>query len=204
MGGSLIIERLNEETQVHHAEADADLDVLFRHDASASHYMLYLMRLYGFEAPLESALLTTPALDLMVNLRERSRASFIAQDLLALGLRPALVAELPMCLTIPSFRGAAEALGWMYVVERSTLAHSVIRHHLLTTIPSEMKRASSYLQSYSGVVGTRWRKFGVTLDNVARHPAIADRIIASANEAFRCQRRWLQQDQGQPSVRVAG
>jgi len=29
---------------------------------------------------------------------------------MALGLRPNEVAELPMCLTIPSFRGAAEAL----------------------------------------------------------------------------------------------
>lgn len=204
MGSSLIIERLNEETQVHHAEADSDLDVLFRRDASVSNYMLYLMRIYGFEAPLESALLSTPTLDLMVNLKERGRAAFIAQDLLALGLRPTLVADLPTCLNIPSFRGAAEALGWMYVVERSTLAHSVIRHHLLTKLPTEMQNASRYLQSYSGVVGTRWRKFGVTLDNVARHPQIADRIVASANEAFRCQRRWLQHDQHQPSVRAAG
>jgi heme oxygenase len=204
MGASLMIERLNEETRNHHAEADADLDVLFHRDASVSHYMLYLMRLYGFEAPLESTLATTPALDLMVNLKERSRASFIAQDLLGLGLRPTLVADLPMCLTIPSFRGAAEALGWMYVIERATLAHSVIRHHLLTLLPDEMKRASSYLQSYSGVVGTRWRKFGVILDNVARHPAIADRIVASANDAFRCQRRWLQTEQQTTAARAAG
>lgn len=204
MGASLMIERLNEETRAHHAEADADLDVLFHRDASATHYMLYLMRVYGFEAPLESTLATTPTLDLLVNLKERTRASFIAQDLLALGLRPNHVAELPMCLTIPSFRGAAEALGWMYVIERTTLAHSVIRHHLLTRLPDEMKRASSYLQSYSGVVGTHWRKFGASLDNVARHPAIADRVVASANEAFRCQRRWLQREQQTTVARAAG
>ena len=204
MAVSLMIERLNEETQVHHAEADSDLDALFHREATTSHYMVYLMRIYGFDAPLESTLLMTPALDLMVNLKERSRASFIAQDLLALGLEPSLVADLPMCLTIPSFRGAAEALGWMYVVERATLAHSVIRHHLLTLLPDEMKRASNYLQSYVGVVGHRWRRFGSVLDNVARHPAIADRIIASANDAFRCQRRWLQRDQQTTAVRYAG
>lgn len=204
MGGSLMIERLNEETQAHHAEVDADLDGLFRRDVSTSDYMVYLMRIYGFEAPLESTLLTTPALDLMVDLKERSRASLIASDLLALGLNPTLVAELPTCLTIPSFRGAAEALGWMYVVERSTLAHSVIRHHLITRLPDEMKTASSYLQSYAGVVGQRWRKFGVILDNVARLPAIADRIVVSANEAFRCQRRWLHHEEQTAAVRVAG
>lgn len=199
-----MIERLNEETSNHHAEADSDLDVLFRKDATSTDYMLYLMRIYGFEAPLESTLVMTPALDLMIDLKERSRAGLIASDLLALGLRPSQVADVPMCLTVPSFRGAAEALGWMYVVERATLAHSIIRHHLLTKFPTVMARASSYLQSYSGVVGTRWRKFGATLDHVARHPAIADRLVASANEAFRCQRRWVQQDQVGPGARAAG
>lgn len=204
MAVSLMIERLNEETQAHHAAADADLDVLFGSDATTSHYMLFLMRLYGFEAPLESTLVMTPTLDLMVNLKERNRAAFIAKDLRALGLESTLVAELPMCLTIPSFRGAAEALGWMYVIERSTLAHSVIQHHLNTRLPEEMKSASSYLQSYAGVVGQRWRKFGAILDNVARYPAISDRIIASANDAFRCQRQWRQHDEQTAAVRVAG
>ncbi len=203
MGASLMVERLNEETQVHHAESDSDLDVLFHRDAKISHYMLYLMRIYGFEAPLESSLAMTPTLDLMVNLRERSRASFIAQDLLALGLKPSVIADLPLCLTVPSFRGAAEALGWMYVAERATLAHSVIRHHLLTRLPDEMKSASNYLQSYASVVGQRWRKFGAVLDNVARHPSVADRIVTSANEAFRCQRRWLQHNEHTAAVRAA-
>ncbi|MDB4963363.1 MAG: hypothetical protein JWP01_3362 [Myxococcales bacterium] len=194
-----MIERLNEETCLHHGDTDTDIDSLFRPDASATHYMLFLMRIYGFEAPLESSLMMTPALDLMINLRERSRSSMIAADLMKLGLRANDVAELPHCLTIPNFRGAAEALGWMYVIERATLAHSVIRHHLLTRLPIEMKSASTYLRSYSGVVGKRWRQFGSTLDHVARHPAIADRIVASANEAFRCQRRWLQNEH-QPAV----
>jgi heme oxygenase len=186
-----MVERLNDETRVHHTDTDADLDVLFRTDSTATHYMLYLMRVYGFEAPLESSLAMTTTLDLMIDLRERSRASQLATDLMALGLRANQVAELPQCLAIPNFHGAAEALGWMYVVERATLAHSVIRHHLLTRLPDQMATASAYLQSYAGVVGKRWREFGATLDNVARHPAVADRIVASANEAFRCQRRWL-------------
>lgn len=199
-----MVERLNEETRIHHADTDADLDVLFRTHSSATDYMLYLMRVYGFEAPLESSLAMTTTLDLMINLRERARASHLAADLMALGLRANQVADLPQCLSIPNFRGAAEALGWMYVVERSTLAHSVIRRHLLTRLPHQMESASTYLQSYAGVVGKRWREFGATLDNVARHPVIADRIVSSANEAFRCQRRWLQNDQLGPTARAAG
>jgi heme oxygenase len=204
MAASWMIERLTEETRLHHGDSDADLDLLFRPDASATHYMLFLMRIYGFEAPLESSLSTTPTLDLMINLRERARASLLASDLMQLGLRPSDVAQLPQCLTIPMFRGAAEALGWMYVIERSTLAHSVLRHHLLTRLPIEMANASSYLLSYAGVVGKRWRQFGAMLDHVARHSAIADRVVASANEAFRCQRRWLQHEHQTVAARAVG
>jgi heme oxygenase len=93
-----------------------------------------------------------------------------------------------------SSASAAEALGWMYVVERKTLAHCVMRRHMLTRLPREMRNAANYFSCYTGVVGSRWRKFGATLDDVARTPELANRILDAANEAFRAQRRWIQQD----------
>lgn len=189
-----MIERLNEETRGHHAEAESDFDLLFETETTPRHYLMFLIRVYGFEAPLESTLQMTPNLELMIDLKERTKAGCVAQDLMALGLRPNEIAELPQCLAIPQFKGAAEALGWMYVIERTTLAHSVVRRHLLTRLPREMRSASNYLSSYTGVVGTRWRKFGATLDDVAHMPELANRIVAAANEAFRCQRRWIQQE----------
>lgn len=191
---SWMIERLNAETRVHHAESEADFDILFASQTTPTNYMVFLMRLYGFEAPLESTLASTPNLELMIDLLERAKTDFLVRDLIALGLKPQTVAELPQCMAIPQFRGAAEALGWMYVVERTTLAHSVIRRHLATRLPREMRNASNYLSCYTGVVGMRWRQFGAVLDDVARLPAIADRVIVAANEAFRCQRRWIRQD----------
>jgi heme oxygenase len=197
-----MIERLNEQTRQHHAECQADFEVLFQTEASARDYLLYLVRIYGFEAPLESTLAMTPNLELMIDLKERMKAGYIAQDLMALGLRPVQIAELLQCLAIPQFRGAAEALGWMYVVERTTLAHSVLRRHLLTRFPREMRNASNYLSCYTGVVGARWRKFGATLDDVARQPATADRLVHAAVDAFRCQRRWIQQDSQDTRVAI--
>ena len=192
---SWMIERLNEETRAHHAEAEMDFDVLFQPETTPEHYLAFLLKTYGFEAPLESMLQMTQNLELVIDLKERTKAGYLAQDLMAMGLRPHEIAELPQCLAIPQFRGAAEALGWMYVIERTTLAHSVLRRHLQTRLPRELRNASAYLSCYAGVVGMRWRKYGATLDDVARHPAIADRVITAANDAFRCQRRWIQQDQ---------
>ncbi len=190
-----MVDRLDAETRIHHADADSDFDILFRERTTPDDYFVFLMRVYGFEMPLEAAFARTPNLDLMIDLTERQKAGLLTQDLLALGLRPDEIADLPQCLRVPQFRGAAEALGWMYVVERCTLAHSVIRRHLLTRLPREMRNASQYLQAYAGVAGTRWRMFGNVLDDVARQSAIADRIVDAANEAFRIQRRWVALDQ---------
>ena len=189
-----MIERLANETRAHHAEAEATFDVLFEAETTPRHYLMFLVSVYGFEAPLESMLAMTPNLELVIDLRERTKAGFLAQDLMTLGLRPNQIAELPQCLRIPQFHDAAEALGWMYVVERTTLAHSVLRRHLLTRLPRELRTASNYLSCYTGVVGARWRTFGATLDELARTPAIADRVVAAANDAFCCQRGWIQQD----------
>lgn len=191
---SWMIDRLNQETSVFHAEADRDIDTLFRPHVSVDDYRDYLVRSYGFEAPLESALALSSSLDMMLDLRSRARAGLIAQDLMRLGMRPSAVSELPMCLTVPQFRSTAEALGWMYLSERAALAHSIIRRHLMTCLPEAMVNASAYLQSAGGLLGTRWRQFGAALDEVATHPAVADRILASANEAFRGHRRWMMQD----------
>lgn len=197
-----MIERLNEGTREHHADAESDFDLLFEAETTPRHYLMFLVRVYGFEAPLESMLALTPNLELMIDLKERTKAGYLAQDLMALELKPAQIAELPQCLAIPQFRGAAEALGWMYVVERTTLAHSVVRRHLSTRLPREMRTAAHYLSSYTGVVGSRWRTFGATLDDVAQMPEIASRIIAAANEAFRCQRRWIGQDSQDTRVAI--
>jgi heme oxygenase len=85
---SWMIERLNEQTRTHHTDADADFDILFRDDASSTHYLVFLMRVYGFEAPLEASLVVTPNLDLMLDLRERQKTGLLTQDMLALGLLP--------------------------------------------------------------------------------------------------------------------
>jgi heme oxygenase len=192
--GSWMIGRLDLETRIHHADADAVCDLLFRPDTAAGDYLLYLVRQYGFHAPLESALAMTPGLELLIDLKERFRAGYIAEDLLSLGLRPTELTELPQCMAIPHFTSAATALAWMYVSERATLQHGVLRGHLLTTLPSELPRAQTYLSSYAGLAGSRWRQFGQALDGYARTTAVADEIVEAAHTAFRARAQWMNQD----------
>ncbi len=199
-----MLERLAEALGPYDAQADVELDALFCPEVGPSDYILFLIRAYGFEASLESAFAMTPNLALAVDLRGRARAGLIAEDLMRLGLRPVEVAELPQCLAIPVFRGIAEALGWLYVVERASLVHGVVHEQLRTRIPAEIARASAYLTASDGWLVRRWGELGRVLDEVGRHPAIADRVVQAACEAFPCRHAWMCQDPSRPRTRAVG
>jgi heme oxygenase len=201
-----VLFRVNEETQPHHAEADADVDrFLFKPDVSAADYRTYLGRIYGFLVPLEASLASAPGLDEVIDVRLRAKSALVVHDLLALGMSMAEVNDLPQCLSIPTFRGPAAALGWMYVVERPLLASAVLRGHLASYLGAEMVLASTYLSCYAGQVGAMWRDLGLAMDRVASTPAIADRIVMSAHEAFRALHRFRSHELTQPvSIRIAG
>jgi heme oxygenase len=200
-----MLHRLNEETEPHHADADADLDrYVFRSDVTRTHYRTYLARLYGFVVPLENALAHTPGLDDILDLQARAKSAMLLYDLLALGLTLQDVAELPQCLSIPTFKGPAAALGWMYVAERPMLQAPVIRSHLEAHLGRNMTSAAAYLSSYSGQAGQRWRELGMAMDHVGATPVLADRIATAASEAFRCLQRWHMHDLARTAVRYAG
>ena len=199
-----MLHRLNVDTEVHHGEADADLDrYVFRDDVTRSHYRMYLARLYGFVVPLEQSLQRTPGLDDIIDLQARSKSATLLYDLLALGLTLQDASELPHCLSIPAFKGPAAALGWMYVAERPMLQAAVIKGHLEARLGHNMAAASAYLSCYTGQAGQRWRELGEAMDHVAATPALADRMTSAANDAFRCLLRWKTQDLSRVHVRVA-
>lgn len=198
-----MIARLDEETAIHHAKVDEDFDPLFASAVDLVDYRTFLVRAYGFESPVEAMLAHTPRLEHMIDLGVREKAGLLAADLTALGMRPAELAQLPTCLGVPQFRGPAEALGWLYVVERAALTHSVMLRHLQTILGPAIRDASSYLDAYAGIAGTRWRELGILLDTVGHEPAVGDRMVDAATEAFRTQRRWNAQDDA-TRLRIVG
>lgn len=200
-----MLARLGTETAVFHAEADSDVDrFLFKASASAADYRMFLERQYGFIAPLETSLLTADGVPGLLDLSRRAKAARIVHDLLALGLNLDQVTDLPQCLSIPSFRGAASALGWLYVAERAMLASAVITRHLTSVLPDEMRSASAYLTSYAGRVGRMWRELGDAMDRVATTPAVGDRMVMAAGEAFRTLSRFRTQGARGAGMLVAG
>jgi len=183
--------RLNMATRSHHAEADAPWLDLMAPGVSKDDYLQQLRRVYGFEAPLEAAFRYTPGLAALVDLRSCTRSGLIAQDLIRLGMSASRLAELPQCFI--TFSSQAEALGWMYVTERSTLLHAGVRRYLLQHVP-DLADATSYLSAYDGMTGQRWSELGSALDAIPQAPAMTQHILHAANAGFRAMRRWFRND----------
>lgn len=182
-----MLTRLNMETRREHARADQPWLELMGVAVTAARYIEHLVAIYGFEAPFEAALALTPGISGRVQLRQRARSGLIVQDLLALGLTPSRIARLPQCELDVPFRDQAEALGWMYVVERGRLMSSMLHRHLVRRLPYESAIAGTYLAG-SGSLGLRWQQLAAALDEIARTPVMIAQVIDGALEAFRTMR----------------
>ena len=198
--GSASLAHLDQATRAHHRYADAPWVALMVRDVSRREYIHQLAVTHGFEAPIEGALAYTAGLAGVVRVRARARSGLLVQDLLALGQTPAQIALLPACPAITPFQDVPDALGWVYVVDRTTLLHAAVRRNIVQRLP-EARVASAYLAAASSVAGTRWQAFGVALDRFATTQALLDRIAASADRAFRAWRSWLEANQ--PAAAVA-
>ncbi len=189
ISGRLLL-NLSIATRHWHADVDDPWLDLLRPSVAVSDYLAQLVRLYGLIAPFESAIRYTPGIEPFVDVHQMSRAGLLAKDLLTLGLSPAQVANIPACDALTTFRGPAEAIGWLYVVERSTLLQDGIRRHLLHQLP-QVECACAYLTAYDRRPGDHWQQFGDLLERVGKTPEQAEELLAAATAGFDAARRWL-------------
>jgi heme oxygenase len=184
-----LLSRLEHESRFAHADADAVWRELLARDVTVGRYMQLLVRVYGLEAPIEAALAYTPDIGRLVDLRARVRSGLIASDLLALQLTAAQIAVLPQCMLGP-FADAAEALGWIYVLERATTLHDTVRRHVVSCAPA-LANATTYLSACNGARPSRWRELVRALDQHARPLLVQARVLAGARDAFRRTLEWF-------------
>jgi len=191
--------RLALETKAHHAAADADRLALLE-DGTPERYRTFLKSVYAFESRYESALVRAPDLDPRI-IRARSKAHHLRDDLYALGVHEDDLAAL-MQPAIPVFQSEAEAIGWVYVVERNTLLHGLLRRALWRSMPAVIDRAGSYLGAYGNAPGSHYRDLGADIDGAARR-AIPSQIVEAANAAFACQHLWFSHAQREAARKLA-
>jgi heme oxygenase len=199
--GGTTLALLDRETRTFHAEADRGWARLLRDSSTArDDYLHQLSVAYGFESSYEAACSYTPGVGQAVDLRGRWRSGLIAQDLLTLGCTAHDV-EAMRCYSLAPFQDAAEALAWMYVVERPTLIHEDVRDELVSRFV-DLARATTYLCAYEGAVSKRRAELGIALDQLCISDKVCKRVIEAARAGFHALIEW--QRTSNPGLRSVG
>jgi heme oxygenase len=154
---------------------------------TAAEYRAFLVRIFGFESAVEEAILGVSDLDADI-MDGRLRTEDLKQDLFALGLTTDELAYAPRLANVP-IGTAPQALGWLFVLERSMLMAGILRRHVERTLRDSLCGAVQYLATSSMQPGSRFGALGDCLGDYADRytPGL---IIAAASEAFRAQRQW--------------
>jgi heme oxygenase len=191
-----MLTRLKRNAQSEHVAANIDRLSLLHLEANPASYRDYLLKIYGFEAPVEHALARTPGLDAVVDLAARSHLRLLRADLADLGVTE--VSTVPLCRGVPRFATVGEALGWMYVVEHNATLHGQVRRHLHKRVGPQR---DSYLLAGERDGATRVQELGALLDRFAREPDTARHVVEAVKSAFRRQRQWFAQAQPPMDIR---
>ena len=182
------LELLRRATRFHRCVADADRLAIVGKPPSLAGYMAYLGRMYGFEAPLESALNVAPGLASRLDLAKRVSATTLGMDLCALGFPASDLLSLPHC-GMSIFRSLPEALGWLYVSEANRSGHQMFRTYLARELPAVLRGSTI---SVPRTTSAEWAQLAALLDEVtASDPCAIDAVVDAAIQGFDCEHLWL-------------
>ncbi|MCU0684381.1 MAG: biliverdin-producing heme oxygenase [Polyangiaceae bacterium] len=87
-------------------------------------------------------------------------------------------------LRVRAAEDPAWALGYLYVLEGSTLGNRLLRRELASLPALEGGRGLHYVSSYGEQTGEHWRAFSARMDGLVLEGEVRDRMVAVACDAF--------------------
>ena len=188
---SLFHPRLRKETRAEHQRLERQLDLLDP-ELSLSRYRLVLESFYGFYAPIESELPRLLATSRPLGFPLRARADLLERDLLSLGLSRSEIAGLPRCADLPRLFRIEHLAGCLYVLEGASLGGQIVAKALRGRLALTAEDGLAFFVGDGSGTGARWRLVLDWLEDLVRHGAVADEIIASARETFCSLGCWME------------
>lgn len=173
-----------------HQRLERRLDFRTR-TASRENYRDHLRQLWGFYATLEPRLCGGVLDEWLEDYGERRKLPMIEQDLEALGIPSAALAQLPRCPTVPPCEDAASAFGCAYVIEGATLGGRSLLPAIGARLGLTSGQGAAFLASYGDAVTLRWKTFGTALNQCCADAARRARATAAAVATFSAFESWL-------------
>lgn len=186
-----ILSRLRTATASAHTSLENTVEIPRRLQDLAS-YRDLLEKFWGWYHPLEAKLLQVPGWPFAgYDPHQRIKATWLEQDLLALGLSASDIQLLPQCQNLPAITTLPEAMGLAYVMEGATLGGRQISGLMQESrIPPA---AQTFFHSYGTETGTRWKEFLAALSTLDSQPAEHELTLTTATAAFASLEAWLTQ-----------
>lgn len=149
----------------YHDRIEATVD-LMRPDVRPSDYRRFLSRSFAFLARCEREL-DLDAAPVELDVRRRLKRPALAADLAALGIEEALVQG---CAETPQVNSWPSALGYLYVVEGSTLGGQLLLRYLTTRLQLD-ETCTHFLSGYGAATGGQWKNFLAVLSTALERSA---------------------------------
>ena len=156
-------------------------------DFTLSQYQKLIEGFYGFLALVEEPVLKLTH-SLLPDSQERKKIGWLKEDLISLNLSELNLKLLPKREQV--FKNKYEALGFLYVIEGSTLGGQMIVKKL-----KENKRLGdanfNYYSGYGPKTGKYWKTFKETTNAVL--PEYHEQVLYSASQTFMHLEEWMSQ-----------
>lgn len=156
---------------------------LLRADVSVQMYMTYLAHMRGVMAFAERYVYPMLA-HLFSDMEKRSKLPAIDSDLQVLCKTVPMPYVSPVAVSAPPAT-IAGALGYMYVIEGSTLGGRVLLKHIKSTLGFDEESGARFFSGYGADTGSMWKHFLHILAGYVVATGREEEVIAGANQAFK-------------------
>jgi heme oxygenase len=169
---------------------------MFAPDYTVAEYTELLQKFYGFFKPLEDTFQSHPDWvqclgDSKFILAERLRTTLLEKDLLALGLSPEQVAQLPVCQKLPELSSKAQMMGCLYVLEGSTLGGQGIAKKLSGALQLAPDKGLAFYTGHGPETMPKWKAFKGVLDSSFSVEDDLPSIAQTAGATFEALANWM-------------
>jgi heme oxygenase len=183
-GTNLFLTNLRAATAAQHKKLEANpLSIsLMSPDVTIASYVRYLALMGEVVSFTEKAIFPA-VMDIIPDLGSRHKLLHIHDDLHTLDDKKAAI-NMPLFYPVDQNMSVPFALGYMYVIEGSTLGGRIILKHAQDKLNLTEKTGGSFFAGYGADTGLRWKSFLSALTKYAVATDTEKEIIHGAQHAF--------------------
>ncbi|WDH82198.1 biliverdin-producing heme oxygenase [Paenibacillus urinalis] len=186
-----IMEQLRKETAEEHDRIEQNdyAKAIMNHTLNKADYQAYLEKFYGFILPIEQKIEQLDGVqELGIDMKHRAKSPLLEQDLAYLSSNRQ---QVPLCSEIPEIALTEQLLGYLYVIEGSTLGGQVITRKLREHLALEPGAGLSYFNAYGQDTRVAWKELSGIMNSAAEAGANREVIVGTAKETFRLLNQWV-------------